>query len=85
MRRSPVSYQHIDPELVGNKMAILVSELAGRSNLLTKAENYGFKLNGDEVVLTVLDDIKQMEARGFSFEAAGSVGCDDAQTQGAGL
>ena len=70
MRRSPVSYQHIDPELVGNKMAILVSELAGRSNLLTKAENYGFKLNGDEVVLTVLDDIKQMEARGFSFEAA---------------
>jgi len=70
MRRNPDSYQHIDPELVGNRMSIVVSELAGRANLITKAENYGIKLEKEEEVLEVLDDIKGMEARGFSFEAA---------------
>ena len=70
MRRNPDSYQHIDPELVGNRMSIVVSELAGRANLITKAENYGIKLEKQEDVLGVLEDIKDMESRGFSFEAA---------------
>ena len=70
MRRNPDSYQHVDPEAVGNQMHILVSELAGRSNLVTKAETLGLDIDQDKGVAEVLDDIKGMEARGFSFEAA---------------
>jgi len=69
MRRSPQSYQHVEPELVGNKMRVVVSDLSGRGNLLSKAEEHGVELEGEEV-LPVLNDIKELESRGFSFEAA---------------
>ncbi len=69
MRRSAQSYQHIPPEAVGNKMRVVVSDLSGRGNLLSKAEEHGVEVEGDEVV-PVLNDIKELEARGFSFEAA---------------
>jgi 2-isopropylmalate synthase len=69
MRRSAQSYQHVEPELVGNKMRVVVSDLSGRGNLLSKAEEHGLEVDGQEVV-TVLNDVKELEARGFSFEAA---------------
>jgi len=69
MRRSAKSYQHVEPGLVGNKMRVVVSDLAGRANLLSKAEAYGVEVEGEEV-LPVLNEIKELEARGFSFEAA---------------
>jgi 2-isopropylmalate synthase len=69
MRRSAQSYQHIEPELVGNKMRVVVSDLSGRGNLLSKAEEHGVEVEGEEVV-GVLNDIKELESRGFSFEAA---------------
>ncbi len=69
MRRSAQSYQHIEPELVGNKMRVVVSDLSGRGNLLSKAEEHGVEVEGEEVV-PVLNDIKELESRGFSFEAA---------------
>ena len=69
MRRSAKSYQHVDPELVGNKMRVVVSDLSGRGNLLSKAEEHGVEVEGEEV-LPVLNEIKELEARGFSFEAA---------------
>jgi 2-isopropylmalate synthase len=69
MRRSAQSYQHVSPDLVGNKMRVVVSDLSGRGNLLSKAEEHGVEVEGDEVV-PVLNDIKELEARGFSFEAA---------------
>jgi 2-isopropylmalate synthase len=69
MRRSAQSYQHVEPELVGNKMRVVVSDLSGRGNLLSKAEEHGVEVEGEEVV-GVLNDIKELEARGFSFEAA---------------
>ncbi|MBI1793644.1 MAG: citramalate synthase [Chloroflexi bacterium] len=69
MRRSAQSYQHIEPEKVGNKMRVVVSDLSGRGNLLSKAEEHGVEVDGEEV-LGVLNDIKELEARGFSFEAA---------------
>ncbi|MFN2297933.1 MAG: citramalate synthase [Anaerolineales bacterium] len=69
MRRNPSSYQHIDPELVGNKMRVVVSELSGKGNLLNKVEE--FQLQADEkAVGEVLEEIKDLEARGFSFETA---------------
>jgi 2-isopropylmalate synthase len=69
MRRSAQSYQHIEPELVGNRMRVVVSDLSGRGNLLSRAEEHGLEVEGEEVV-PVLNDIKELESRGFSFEAA---------------
>jgi len=70
MRRNVHSYQHIDPTLVGNQMRVVVSELSGRGNLLSKAEEYGLDVNGGVEVADVLNEIKMLEAQGFSFEAA---------------
>jgi 2-isopropylmalate synthase len=70
MRRNAQSYQHIDPALVGNKKRVVVSELSGRGNLLSHAERIGLNLDPDEDITNVLRDIKELEARGFSFEAA---------------
>lgn len=69
MRRSERSYQHIDPSLVGNTSRVVVSDLSGRGNLLSKAEEHGMEVEGEEVV-PVLQKVKELEARGFSFEAA---------------
>jgi 2-isopropylmalate synthase len=69
MRRNETSYQHVAPELVGNQMRVVVSELSGRGNLLSKAEEFGLDGQGADVV-QVLNEIKALEARGFSFEAA---------------
>ncbi len=67
MRRNAASYQHVVPELVGNEQRVVVSELSGRGNLLSKAEEFGIA-GGD--VGGVLNEIKALEAKGFSFEAA---------------
>jgi 2-isopropylmalate synthase len=64
----PESYQHIDPELVGNQMRVVVSELSGRGNVRMRAEELGLMLNGNERV--VLQKIKDLESQGFQFEAA---------------
>jgi 2-isopropylmalate synthase len=68
IRRNVDSYQHIDPKRVGNEMRIVVSELSGRGNLLSKAEEYG--LDATNSVSEVLQEIKILESQGFSFEAA---------------
>ena len=73
IRRNPASYQHVDPELVGNSMRVVVSELSGRGNLLSKSEEYGLAMDGKNQahhVANVLDEIKLLESKGFSFEAA---------------
>jgi 2-isopropylmalate synthase len=69
MRRSAAAYQHVDPALVGNASRVVVSELSGRGNVLSKAEELGLEV-ADGVERDVLDTIKEGEARGFSFEAA---------------
>jgi 2-isopropylmalate synthase len=62
------SYQHIDPALVGNRKRVVVSELAGRGNVRMRAEELGLRLNGAERGL--VQRIKELEHRGFQFEAA---------------
>ncbi len=62
------SYQHIEPELVGNELRVVVSELAGRGNVRMRAESLGLTLNGNE--RAVLQRIKELESGGFQFEAA---------------
>ncbi|MEO8901671.1 MAG: citramalate synthase [Polyangiaceae bacterium] len=69
MRRNPDSYQHVAPELVGNTMRVVVSELSGRGNVLAKAEELGVAISaGTEV--EALREIKEAEARGLSYEGA---------------
>ena len=65
------SYEHIDPAVVGNSRTVLVSDLAGRSNIVMKAHELGFKLNNDTPELkTILNRIKELENEGFEYEAA---------------
>ncbi|MCB1821879.1 MAG: citramalate synthase, partial [Candidatus Competibacteraceae bacterium] len=70
MRRSAQSYQHVAPERIGNKMRVVVSALSGRANILSKAEEHGVDVANVADVVGVLNDVKELEARGFSFEAA---------------
>ena len=71
VRIDPMLYQHIDPELVGNDMRMLVSDMAGRASVELKGRELGFDLSGDKAVIgRVTDKVKELEARGYSFEAA---------------
>ncbi len=54
----------------GQRVQVVVSELSGRGNLLSKAEEFGLKLEGNNKVAELLEEIKTLEAKGFSFEAA---------------
>ncbi len=69
IRRNIDSYQHIDPALVGNEMRVLVSDLSGRGNMLSKAEEYGIDLSA-EGARDVVARIKELENQGFVFEGA---------------
>ena len=70
MRRNIHSYQHIDPELVGNQMRTVVSELSGRGNLFSKADEFDISIENNEDLSEILEQIKTLESRGFSFESA---------------
>lgn len=65
------SYEHIDPALVGNQRTVLISDLAGRSNIVMKAQELGFKVTNDTPELkAILNRIKELEHKGYEFEAA---------------
>ena len=67
----PDLYQHTDPSRVGNDMRMLVSEMAGRASVELKGRELGFDLGSDrELVSRVTDRVKEMESRGYTFEAA---------------
>jgi 2-isopropylmalate synthase len=69
--KHPETYEHIDPEAVGNHRRVLVSELAGRSNILWKAREYGIDLEHDTPdSRRILDELKALEDQGFQFEGA---------------
>lgn len=70
IHRNIHSYQHIDPALVGNELQVVVSELSGKSNLVHKIQEYGLELGEDIDISSILRDVKTLESRGFSFEAA---------------
>lgn len=67
--KSPDMYNHIDPSQVGNDMHLLVSELAGRSNIVLKARELGIEVDGTQAA-KVLDVVKQREQQGWTYEAA---------------
>ncbi|GAA2032550.1 citramalate synthase [Catenulispora yoronensis] len=71
VRVDPDLYQHIDPQLVGNDMRMLVSEMAGRASVELKGKELGFDLSADPGTLSrVTNRVKELEACGYSFEAA---------------
>ena len=73
MRKTVLSYQHIDPAQVGNEQRILISELSGRGNVLAKIDqaNLGTAYRPDAAqTAAIVTRIKELESRGFQFEGA---------------
>ena len=74
MERSPLSYQHVEPEAVGNKMRVLISELSGRQNIMGKMQAmFGNDMDGGQKSsrsLAVLNRVKELENMGYQFEGA---------------
>jgi 2-isopropylmalate synthase len=69
--KNPATYEHIIPEVVGNRQRMLMSEHAGRSGLVKKVETYGIRLAKDHPKLQeLLDTLKRMESQGYQFEGA---------------
>jgi 2-isopropylmalate synthase len=71
IRRNPGTYEHIAPELVGNQRRVLISDLSGRSNVLSKIQEKGLRFKaGDPAAEEILDQIKELEHKGYQFEGA---------------
>src|SRR6266852_405432 len=66
----PMLYQHIDPALVGNDMRMLVSDMAGRASVEIKGKQLGYDLSATGSAGRVVERVKDLEARGYTFEAA---------------
>jgi 2-isopropylmalate synthase len=69
--RATSSYEHMDPELVGNERRILVSELSGRSNIVASTTKFNIE-NDRELQEKILSEVVRMENSGYQFEAAGA-------------
>jgi 2-isopropylmalate synthase len=71
VQKHPETYEHIAPESIGNHRRVLVSELAGKSNILWKAREFGIDLDRDTPdSRRILDRLKALEDEGFQFEGA---------------
>lgn len=69
--KNPKTYEHIDPELVGNRQRVLVSDLSGKSNLLYKAKDFGLDIDSKDPRLNaLLERLKDLENKGFQYEGA---------------
>ena len=69
--KRPETYEHIKPDLVGNSQRVLISDLAGRSNILRKAKEFGIHIDPDSPQLQdIVTTLKNLENEGFQFEAA---------------
>ena len=69
--KDPATYEHITPDTVGNRRKVLVSDQAGRSNVLAELERIGLKVNKDDPrVGRLLDIVKEREAIGYAYETA---------------
>src|SRR5205807_3339716 len=69
--KDPATYEHVLPERVGNRRKVLVSDQAGRSNVLSELERIGLTVDkNDSRITRLLDEVKEREAAGFAYEAA---------------
>lgn len=71
MNKDSSSYEHISPELVGNSRLILVSDKAGRSNIINRLNQFGMKISADdEGIADLVREVKTREAEGYAYEEA---------------
>ncbi len=71
VERNPITYEHIEPEKVGNVRRILISDQSGKSNVLFKAKKFGLNLDSkDPVVSNIVKELKELENQGFQYEGA---------------
>jgi 2-isopropylmalate synthase len=71
VKKDPKTYEHIDPKTVGNHRNIIISNQAGRSNILSRLEAYGVKIDSkDSKVQNILDEVKEREFTGYSYDGA---------------
>jgi 2-isopropylmalate synthase len=69
--KDPRTYEHVEPEVVGNLRKVLVSDQGGRSNVLAELKRIGIALDRDDPrVGRVLEEVKRREAEGYAFEGA---------------
>src|SRR5216117_3927254 len=69
--KEPATYEHVPPETVGNRRKLLVSDQAGKSNVLAELDRIGLKVDrNDPRIATLLDVVKEREAIGYAYEAA---------------
>ncbi len=69
LARRPDAYEHESPSIVGNRTRMVVSELAGKASILSKAEELGLEID-DQLAGAVVERVKEMEHQGYHFEAA---------------
>ena len=70
VNRRSETYEHVSPDRVGNGRRVLVSELSGRANVLTKAVEFGNVLPEGDAAVQVVERLKELENRGYAFESA---------------
>ncbi len=71
VRKNARSFEHVEPELIGNERRILVSELSGKANVLLKAEEYHLDLRKkSQETAQIVRKVKELEHQGYQFEAA---------------
>ncbi len=71
VQRNPLTYEHIEPEKVGNIRRVLISDQAGKSNILNKAAQFGIHLEANDPLLSsIITELKQRENLGYQYEAA---------------
>ncbi len=71
IQRNARTYEHIDPALVGNDRRVLLSELAGQSNIVYKAREFGLDIDPkDDKVSALLAELKRLEGEGYAFDGA---------------
>jgi len=69
--KNPVAYEHMDPDTVGNRRRVLVSDLSGKSNIAYKSSELGLKLGGNGFTSQkIVNEIKRLENLGYQFDAA---------------
>ena len=69
--KEPAAYEHTNPDLVGNRRRVLISDLSGRSNVQYKADELGVKIGGNGFdSQRIVSEIKQLEQEGYQFDAA---------------
>src|SRR4051812_27774084 len=69
--KDPATYEHVAPDAIGNRRKVMVSDQAGRANVLAELDRIGIKVAKDDPrVMTLLDEVKRREGAGYAYESA---------------